>query len=442
MDPLGTAEMVFQSILESEIEFKNVDYKWLVVYLFLVLGEDCLREYGLATYIPRKKIRGKRGVSQAKSLAARGNRSLDNWWIELDNIGEKEKRTMLALMMKISILVLMDSTCYMFGGEIFKQVCGAGIGLRASACAAKIVMGKMDILWAKIQLPWHLKVQIFLRYIDDLRIFMKPLRKGWRWTSEGWAFDDSIEDNRSPMARTCEEIAKSLNDVVSFLQFTTESEEDFLNGFLPTLDTQTKVLDNGEIQFKFFRKPMANNIMIQFGTALPRNTVFSSLRQELVRRMLNTSLNVEWDDRLQIIEEFIQLLVNSKHSFPFIKALCLQALTKYRTMVHRSQLPLDDPKAMPLYRPRSFREKRRTLAKYVESMNWFKGGELIDPYRNDWKKKLHGNQRRMKTNKCGTAEGIDKRQFDCVMFVPQSRDSRLFNMISEVERGQLGENSN
>ena len=68
--------------------------------------------------------------------------------------------------------------------------------------------------------------------------------------------------------------------------------------------------------------------------------------------------------------------------------------------------------------------------------------ELIDLYRNDWKKKLHGNQKWMKTNNCGTIGGVDKRQFDCVMFVPQSRDSRLFNMNSEVETSQLGENDN
>ena len=32
----------------------------------------------------------------------------------------------------------------------------------------------------------------------------------------------------------------------AFLTFTSESEDDFNNGFLPTLDAQTKVMDNGK----------------------------------------------------------------------------------------------------------------------------------------------------------------------------------------------------
>ena len=50
---------------------------------------------------------------------------------------------------------------------------------------------------------------------------------------------------------------------------------------------------------------MANNLTIQFGTALPSNTVFSSLRQEVTRRMTNTSSDIAWDTRLKILEKII-----------------------------------------------------------------------------------------------------------------------------------------
>ena len=128
---------------------------------------------------------------------------------------------------------------------------------------------------------------------------------------------------------------KSLNAVTDFIQFTTEGEEDFKNGFLPTLDFQTKVQDSGRISYKFFTKPMANNLTIQYGTGLAKNVIFSALRQELIRRMLNCCTDLDWDTRLEIVSEYIQLLVNSGHRYPFIKSVILQAITKYKFMVKR-----------------------------------------------------------------------------------------------------------
>ena len=214
---------------------------------------------------------------------------------------------------------------------------------------------------------------------------MKPIKKGWSWSERGWSYDGEREDNRDPITRTAEEISKSLNGMINFLSFTTESENDFTDGFLPTLDTQTKVMDSGEILYKFYMKPMSNNILIQYGTALPKNTIFASLRQEIVRRMLNTSRTLDWDERLAVVENFIQQLVNSKHTFSFIKALTLQGLTKYKYMVERSLLPKTDPKFMPLYRLRQFREADRKIKKYVDSSTWFRGYELYDIFRSTWK---------------------------------------------------------
>ena len=70
-------------------------------------------------------------------------------------------------------------------------------------------------------------------------------------------------DERSPMERTGQEPAKSLNFMVKFITFTTETEKDFSNGLLATLDFQTKVQESDTIMFKFFSKPMANNITLQ-----------------------------------------------------------------------------------------------------------------------------------------------------------------------------------
>ena len=218
--------------------------------------------------------------------------------------------------------------------------------------------------------------------------------------------------------------------MVEFIRFTTESEDYFPNKILPTLDVQTQVQENGTILYKFFRKPRANNLAIQFGTALPNNTVFSALRQDLVRRMLHCSAELGWEERMNVIEDYVQLLVNSGHSFRFIKAVILQGLTRYKFMLKRASLPVGDPKFMPLYRERKFQCVKRMILKYVEGKTWYKDLNLGDQYARHWKKKLYNygtrNGRRL-TNEPDTRETL------CAMFVPPSIESKLTEKIISVE---------
>ena len=243
---------------------------------------------------------------------------------------------------------MMRTTCYSFGGEIFLQEEGAGIGLRGSAALAKIVMAIWDQRWAYVMRMWQLTCHLFIRYVDDIRIYTHLLKPGWYWTRCGWRFN-SEPDTRDPVTRTLQELNKSFDCIVSFLNFTTEWEGDFESGFLPTLDMETKVNVNGRITYRFFRKPTCNNLVVQNGTCLPKNTVFSALRQEVIRRLLNTSGDVEDEQVVQMIEDFIQLMRNSQHQFSFIKAVVMQGLTKFQHMKWRSNLSRENPKYTPLH---------------------------------------------------------------------------------------------
>ena len=178
LDMVGTVEMIAEVIVKSKVVFKNIDLNRLLVYLTLVLGEDTLKDYGLGPLIPK---RSKWVESKAKSLSCKINKELNNWIVNTENISWEEERMLVALAMKCAMLALMNSTCYSFGGQIFKQMWGAGIGLRASACMAKLVMGIIDKKWAGIQLSWDVKIYLYFRYIDDLRIYMHPISKGWTW---------------------------------------------------------------------------------------------------------------------------------------------------------------------------------------------------------------------------------------------------------------------
>ena len=393
-----------------------------------------MKENGLGEYIP-KRVRWK--DSKAKALSSKINREMENWSVQMDEITWQEERMLVTLLIKVSLLALMDSTCYAFGGKIFKQLWGAGIGLRASACMAKIVMGLVDKMWTNTQTTWSLKVYMYFRYIDDLRIFLHPISEGWIWGDTGWEYT-GMTDGRSATERTKQELAKSLNDVTDFIQFTTEGEEDFVDLFLPTLDFQTQVQESGTILYKFFSKPMANNITIQYGTGLAKNVIFSALRQELIRRMVNSSVELDWEERLSIVGDFVQLLINSGHRYPFIKSVTLQAITKYKFMLRRAQLDPENEKFKPLYRPRTYEQIIRHVTKMTEGMTWYKSGGSYDKYKNEWKAKLNstgGKKKRWRKDqhKLYCERKKSSKDVICAMFVPPSVDSLLLRNIEAAE---------
>ena len=430
MKHIPTAKMMYKAIIETPIEFENIDFNVLNVYLFLVLGAEGMKKHDLKRLPMRRNDN-----SKARSLQSKSNREMTNWVLGEEFFSRDEKKIMLALAVQISTLLLMATSCYTFGGSIYQQRTGSGIGLRASACAAKILMGFWDKGWCEMQSKLGLIAQLFFRYIDDVRVYLAPIRKGWWWSCKGWIFDPDKQDNRNEEQRTKEELAKSFGDVFDFLNFTTESAEEFNDQFLPTLDVKVKVLDGGCVIFRHFSKPMINNIVLQNGTALSKGIVFSSLRQDLVRRLLNTSAGEDIQHRISVIDEFIQLLVNSNHRFQFIKSIVLQAITKYEYMLGRAGLDPEDEKYQPLYRERSYMEEERKILKYINPCTWYTGENLGEKFRQDWKrfikrKHTRGNVRRNKHS----ANNVDNRKITTTMFVPSSGGGKLLSLLEEAEK--------
>ena len=172
---------------------------------------------------------------------------------------------------------------------------------------------------------------------------------------------------------------------------------------------------------------MANNLTLQFGTGLAKNTIFSALRQELIRRLTNCSLDIKLGERLEVIRQIIQLLVNSGHRFAFVKSVTLQAITRFKYMDKRSRRDPSDKKYRPLYRARSYDNLKRKVSKMVEHMTWFKGIETYDVFRNGWKQKIRTRNKKIHNEKECEKEVV------AAMFIPPSFDSLLLKNIQEEE---------
>ena len=112
-------------------------------------------------------------------------------------------------------------------------------------CIARLIMGEWGEKMREILKESGIKSYLNGSYVDDIRFCLSSHPRGWRWEEKQKKFvfkeewkeeDDSL--NESDKMRMSKELNKSMNSVYSFLKFTVETEEDFENGRLPTLDCE------------------------------------------------------------------------------------------------------------------------------------------------------------------------------------------------------------
>ena len=426
LDNICVSKIAARTVMNTKVEFKGINFNILAVYLVLVLGTYEMGRMGLANCVPKRN-----NSSKSRSLTCRTNKKMNNWNFETMDFSELNKKRMVSVMVQLMVLLLTSTTCYKFGGRIFKQKNGLGIGLRASAALARLTMCFWDASWGRVQYSWGLTIRLLYRYVDDLRIMLRPIGRGWSWGSKGWEYNIDTSDDRTSEQRTIEEVGKSLNAVWKFLSFTTEGEKDFSDGFLPTLDFKTKVEGNGYIRYRFFSKPMTSNTLLLRGTALSKSCMFSSLRQDLLRRLYNTDYDEGAQVRCGIIREYIQLMINSGHVYQYIKSVVLQALTKYVYVVYRSRLEKDHRMFSPLHRPKTFNGEKRKLIKYTTQALWYSNDRPGDKFRNVWKNWIVRKGRK-KAGGNSSRPGKDIKT-TTVVFVPKTEEGKLMEKVQVLE---------
>ena len=70
---------------------------------------------------------------------------------------------------------------YKYGGTTYNQVQVGPIGLRGTCAIAKLAMQLFDSKWRTVLEELGIKVWLMVRYVDDMRVALPPVKRGWRW---------------------------------------------------------------------------------------------------------------------------------------------------------------------------------------------------------------------------------------------------------------------
>ena len=178
-----------------------------------------------------------------------------------------EKLEIISTVISIATEAMFGRHYYTFCGKTYQQLHGGPIGVRGTCAVARLWMQLFDCNWEDLLGRVGIKLWLNMRYMDDGRSLLQPIRPEWRWVEGDLVFCrrwELAEKKMSPESVTKGVLLQSLNMIDGCLKFTIESPENF-NGWLPTLDTNLRVDINNEVQFKFYKnKESAKMVVYQF----------------------------------------------------------------------------------------------------------------------------------------------------------------------------------
>ena len=262
-----------------------------------------------------------------------------------------------------------------------------------------------------------LTVHLIARYMDDGRSFLPPLKAGWRW-KEGrllycvkWEQEDKV---LSPTERTKRALGQSMREILSFLDFTTESGEDYEDGWLPTLDSSLKVDKDNSVLFRFWEQPTNTNLVVQLRTAMSENQKTQILTADMIRRLANSSDSLEDEDYSSMVDRYAQKLVNSGYGIGQTRRIISAGIKGWRNKVNRCK-----KEGLRLRRTAAESQGQRLKDKLLGKSSWFRKTKTKEQDKLGSRNK--GKRGAIKDNKGGGAEV----QARTVLFVEQTPGGEL-----------------
>ena len=117
-------------------------------------------------------------------------------------------------------------------------------------------------------------IEKYMRYMDDGRLFIAPIKRGWRWIQgelqymKRWSGEDSNLTETEDTRRIMQE---AMQEVLRCLRFTTEVGEGE-DEWLATLDMMIRVEEDNSISYIHHKKPTTTNTVVQRRSALDENS--------------------------------------------------------------------------------------------------------------------------------------------------------------------------
>ena len=145
------ADIVFKAIMETSIQFSNLNYKEGVRYLALNWTAQECRLNPLRRVLPRRRCKnGTRPGMTGQGPMGPGEGKLEQWVFPRVTLTALEKKMIVAEVMRVAVRTMFRTHVYTFDNKYYLQKKGGPIGVRGTCAVARLTMIEWDRLWAKM----------------------------------------------------------------------------------------------------------------------------------------------------------------------------------------------------------------------------------------------------------------------------------------------------
>ena len=371
MDIARVGDKVREAVLKSSISWEGINYMEAVRYIALNWNEAQCRASKLRRVLPwRRKSQGSRPGIRGAGPKGPDVGDTDQWVFPRVILSDLDKREILGAVLSIATTALFNHHFYSFGGAFFKQLKGGPIGLRGTCAVARLLMQVFDVQWEGVLRTMSIQFWLNTRYMDDGRTAMPPLKPGWRMVDGAlkycikWEREDQELSNIEITKRV---MLETLNGVDESLKFTIETEEDFYDGWLPTLDTKLKVTRSNQVLHGYFEKPTNSNVTLQRRTAMGEDSKLQILSNDLIRRLKNNAEELGEGAKVKIVDDYSQKLLNSGFRGEQLQRIVTNGIKGYESKLKRCM-----EQGRKLHRSSTNSQGARVKKKLLAKSSWFK----------------------------------------------------------------------
>ena len=191
----------------------------------------------------------------------------------------------------------------------------------------------------------------------------------------GYEDEDDRDDDECGDART----ARVLKDIANDVQLGITMEDDFPSrnedNKLPILDMKVWTDDKHNIVYEHYEKGVASKKVLHQNSAQSQTCKKSVHVRELVRRMLNTSIRLDWDSVFApILTDYMERMKRANYDEKYRRSTLAHALRIYDKM--RKE---DEEGTKPLHRPRNWNLEEKRIEKRNKKHTWSTKGGYTAP---------------------------------------------------------------
>ena len=283
------------------------------------------------------------------------SKNADNEWKPVRMPTDEEKKVLLGCVLAVAVDTIMSQHCYMVGDKIYLQTEGGSIGLEATTAIARAVMIMWDFLYLEKCAVAGIIIAFLERYVDD--------------SNQGAVIEEG--ENVDEVVARLKTIADS---VLPGIIMEVDMPSNHSDNMLPILDLKCWT-ENGQIKHQHYEKSVSSTLVISERSAHASSCKRSVHIEGCVRRMLNMSPELDWDQYfVPVLSDYMSRMAAAGFNQNYRANILKNALN-----IYDSKLRDDADGVKPLNRPRGYRRVERRREKREKKRGWATRGGYTAP---------------------------------------------------------------